>query len=81
MIKLTVGELIAKLEKFPVDMQVAQSIDEEGNSFHNNIDVEESNGIVILWPAGYGLDLEEFQDYKDDEDDDDSDEELTGVPA
>lgn len=64
--KMTVGELIAQLEKFDGDMQVAMSQDSEGNGFSPYIEAEEESNVVILWPGGMG-EIDELEDYEDDE--------------
>jgi hypothetical protein len=54
----TVRELIAKLEKLPVDAPVVLASDEEGNDFGLLAQVEtDANGNVILWPASGTVDF------------------------
>ncbi len=68
--KMTVGELIAQLEKFDADTQVAQSQDSEGNGYSPYIEPELCCGVVILYPGGMD-EIDELEDYVDDEDEPD----------
>lgn len=64
--KITVGELIAQLETFDHDTQVALSQDEEGNGFSAFVGPELYCGVVVLFPSGM-QDIDELEDFVDDE--------------
>lgn len=68
-VRMTVGELIEKLDHFPEDMQVVFSSDQEGNGFYGETKPERHDNLVVLYPQHYSQDLDEFRDFKDDEDD------------
>ena len=48
---MTVGELIAVLQKFPPDHVVLMSNDEEGNRIHEVGDIEVEYDKVIIFPT------------------------------
>lgn len=66
--KITVEELVQKLEQFPDDMQVLLSADEEGNTFYSGVDVENHNNIIVLYPSGSPMDIDEAENFQDEED-------------
>jgi hypothetical protein len=48
---MTIKELIAELKEYPEDMQIALSIDPEGNTIKQLYEVAEySKDLVVLWP-------------------------------
>lgn len=68
---MKVSELIKQLEDLNPEMNLAMSTDEEGNGFHEEVEVAESNGLAVLWPCGGQLELDEVEGYVDDEDEED----------
>jgi hypothetical protein len=48
---MTVGRLIAELSEFRPDTPVLTATDEEGNEFHNFLQVSEDRAVVIIWPT------------------------------
>lgn len=67
--KTTVADLIAMLEEMPQDAQIVMSSDEEGNDFYKDINPENHNNLVVLYPGGSALELDDVEDYVYDEDD------------
>ena len=65
--KVTVAELIYELQKYPLEMQVAMSRDEEGNGFSASIEVAKDSNILVLWP-GHMDEIDELADYEEEED-------------
>lgn len=62
--KTTVADLIAKLSLLPQDMQIAMSSDEEGNEYYKDFYPEEHNNVVVIYPGGARLDIDELEDYE-----------------
>lgn len=69
MSKMTVAELIAKLETFDQQSQVAMSKDEEGNGYYEDIYPEPTSGMVVLYPGGYEKEIDELEDYEETDED------------
>lgn len=68
MTKITIEELIEKLEKYPSDMQVILSGDEEGDVYYEDIIPENSNNLVVLYPVGTSIEIDEAEDFADEYD-------------
>lgn len=47
---MTVEELTKLLEKLDPKAKVYLAQDEEGNNFHNLVEVDETTKSVVLWP-------------------------------
>lgn len=66
---VTIRELIKELAKYPPDMPVVISRDEEGNGFYEGIYPESEGGIVILWPGGAEKELDEIEGFEREDED------------
>lgn len=66
--KMTVGELVEKLQALDQDKQVAMSQDSEGNGYSALIEPEEVCNVVVLYP-GHMDEIDELEDYEDEEED------------
>lgn len=66
---VSVSELMEELTKYPDDLQIVLSIDEEGNGYHEGIYPEVQNGLLVLYPGGPQLDIDEVDGYIDEDED------------
>lgn len=66
---MKVKDLIVKLQEFDPESNVAVSSDEEGNEYYEGIYPEKQNGLLVIYPGGARLDLEEVEGYVPEDED------------
>lgn len=66
---MKVSELIKQLQEVDPDVNIAMAIDEEGNGYYEEVEVAETNKLIVLWPCGRQSELDEIEGYEDDEED------------